>query len=113
MRTFDGEQYMCRVFFGESDTWRHRPLTIALLERLRSEGFAGATAFRGTAGYGARSVIHSTHLLRLSNDLPVVVEIVDNEENLQRLTPILDEMMHDGLVTIEKVRVMKYAAPRS
>ncbi len=112
MKTFDGDQLLVRIFFGESDTWQHRPLAIALLERLRSEGFAGATAFRGMAGYGARSVIHSTHLLRLSNDLPVVIEVVDGEENIARLTPILDEMMHDGLVTIEKARVLKYAARR-
>jgi PII-like signaling protein len=75
---------------------------------LRREGFAGATVFRGVAGFGANSVIHTTHLLELSSDLPVVIEVVDSEEHVQRLTPILDEMLDDGLVTMEKVRVTRY-----
>jgi PII-like signaling protein len=112
MRTLSGEQVMVRVFFGESDRWHHRPLEIALLERLRREGFAGATAFRGSAGFGANSVIHTTHLLELSSDLPIVVEVVDSEEHIERLLPILDEMLDDGLVTMEKVRVVRYSAAR-
>jgi len=81
-----------------------------LLERLRAEGFAGATVFRGVAGFGANSIIHTTHLLELSGDLPVVIEIVDSEEQIAKLTPILEEMMEDGLVTMEKVRVLRYSA---
>jgi len=110
MRVLSGEQVLVRVFIGESDKWHHRPLTTELVERLRKEGFAGATVFRGVAGFGARSVLHSTHLLRLSEDLPVVIEIVDSEEHVERLVPILDEMVHEGLVTMEKVKVLKYAA---
>ena len=90
MRTLSGEQVMVRIFFGESDKWKHKPLEIALIERLRAEGFAGATAFRGSAGFGANSVIHTTHLLELSSDLPIVVEVVDTEEHVERLMPILD-----------------------
>jgi PII-like signaling protein len=110
MRTLTGEQVMVRIFFGESDKWKHRPLEVALLERLRSEGFAGATVFRGVAGFGANSIIHTTHLLELSADLPVVIEIVDTPEHIEKLEPILDEMLGGALVTMEKVRVLRYAA---
>ena len=110
MRALTGEQVMVRIFFGESDRWKHQPLEVALIERLRREGFAGATAFRGSAGFGANSVIHTTHILDLSSDLPVVVEVVDTEEHIERLLPILDEMIDDGLVTMEKVRVLRYKA---
>jgi len=109
MRVLTGEQVLVRIFIGEFDKWRHQPLATALLERLRREGFAGATVFRGTAGFGARSVLHTTHLLRLSEDLPVVIEVVDSESQVERLVPILDEMVQEGLVTMEKVRVLKYA----
>lgn len=109
MRILDGEQVLVRVFIGESDKWRHQPLSTALVERLRKEGFAGATVFHGVAGFGARSVFHTAHLLRLSEDLPVVVEIVDTSDHVDRLVPILDEMVSEGLVTMEKVRVLKYA----
>ena len=110
MRTLEGEQVMVRIFFGESDKWKHRPLETALLERLRREGFAGATVFRGVAGFGANSVIHTTHLLELSSDLPVVIEVVDTQEQIGKLQPILDERLEDGLVTMEKVRVLRYRA---
>jgi hypothetical protein len=109
MRVLDGEQVLVRVFVGESDKWRHQPLSIALVERLRSEGFAGATVFHGVAGFGARSVLHTSQILRLSEDLPVVIEIVDSREHVDRLVPILDEMVTEGLVTLETVRVLKYA----
>jgi PII-like signaling protein len=109
MRFLNGEQVLVRIFIGESDKWHHQPLHVALLERLRKEGFAGATVFHGVAGFGARSVLHTSHVLRLSEDLPVVIEIVDTEEHVDRLTPILDEMVIEGLVTLEKVRVLKYA----
>ncbi len=112
MRTLTGEQMMVRIFFGESDMWKHQSLEHALLERLRKEGFAGATVFRGVAGFGANSVIHTTHLLELSADLPVVIEVVDTEDHIEKLLPVLDEMLDDGLVTIEKVRVMRYGAAR-
>ena len=109
MRVLDGEQVLVRIFIGESDRWHQRPLSLALLERLRREGFAGATVFQAIAGFGARSVLHTTHLLRLSEDLPVVIEVVDTEEHVERLIPILDEMVAEGLVTLEKARVLKYS----
>ncbi len=112
MRVLTGEQVMVRVFFGESDKWQHQPLDVALLERLRREGFAGATVFRGSAGFGANSMIHTSRLLDLSADLPVVLEVVDTEEHIERLLPILDEMVDDGLVTMEKVRVVRYSAAK-
>src|SRR5262245_46181443 len=92
MRVLDGEQVMARIFIGESDQWHHQPLSSALLERLRRDGFAGATVFHGVAGFGARSVIHTSHILRLSEDLPVLIEVVDTAEHMQKLLPILDEM---------------------
>ena len=109
MRKLDGEQVLVRIFIGESDKWHHQPLHLALVERLRREGFAGATVFRGIAGFGARSVLHTSHLLRLSADLPILLEVVDSSEQVDRLLPILDEMVTEGLVTLEKVRVVKYA----
>ena len=110
MRGLEGEGILVRVFIGESDHWQHQPLSLALLERLRQEHFAGATVFHGVAGFGAHSVLHTTRVLRLSEDLPVVIEIVDSEDRMARLTEILDEMVGEGLVTMEKVRVIKYAA---
>jgi hypothetical protein len=108
MRSIEGEQLLVRIFIGESDRWHHRPLHMALLERLRGEGFAGATVTRAVAGFGARSVIHTDQILRLSEDLPMIVEVVDTAEHVERLKPILDEMIGEGLVTIEPVHVLKY-----
>jgi PII-like signaling protein len=110
MRVLEGEQVLVRIFIGESDRWHGRPLASALVERLRKDGFAGATVLRGLAGFGARSIVHTSHLLELSQDLPLVVEVVDTQEHVERLVPILDEMIADGLVTLEKVRVLKYSA---
>jgi hypothetical protein len=108
MRVLDGEQLIARIYVGESDSWHHQPLYRALVRRLREEGFAGATVLRGIEGFGATSVIHTSSLLDLSADLPIVIEVVDTQENMDRLTPLLDEMMQGGLVTIEKVRVVRY-----
>ncbi len=111
MRVLDGEQFLVRIFMGDSDKWHHRPIEMALLERLRREGFAGATVFRGVSGFGAASVIHSTHLVELMGDLPIVIEVVEDQEHVDKLLPILDEMIVGGaLVTVEKVRVLKYVA---
>jgi hypothetical protein len=109
MRVLDGEQILTRIFVGESDRWQHKALHHALVERLRAEGFAGATVLHGIAGFGARSVIHTAHLLDMSTDLPVVIEVVDDAEHADKLAAILDEMLEGGLVTMEKVRVLRYA----
>ena len=111
MRILDGEQSLVRIFVGESDRWKHSPLSRALLERLRAEGFAGATVIHATAGFGASSVIHTASLVELSSDLPVLIEVVDDDAHVERLLPILDEMLTGGaLVTVERVRVLRYAA---
>jgi len=111
MRVLDGEQTLVRIFVGEGDQWRHRPLASALIERLRGEGFAGVTVMRGIAGFGANSVIHTANLIDLSADLPVLIEVVEDAEHVSRLVAILDEMIVGGaLVTMEKVRVLRYAA---
>jgi uncharacterized protein len=110
MRVLRGEQVKARIYIGESDKWRHQPLSAALLERLRKDGFAGATVFHGVAGFGARSIIHTSHILRLSEDLPVVIEVVDTEDQMKLLASIVDEMVPEGLVTIEKIEVFKYSA---
>ena len=112
MRILDGEQVLVRVFLGESDQWHHQPLWMALLQRLRKDGYAGATVFRGIGGFGARSVLHTTLLERLSQDLPLVIEIVATPAHGDALLPTLDEMVSEGLVTIEKARVIKYSAGR-
>lgn len=111
MRILEGEQFLVRIFLGESDQFHHTPLHRALLERLRREGFAGATVIHGIAGFGASSVIHTASLVELSSDLPVLIEVVDDEAHVQMLLPILDEMVTGGaLVTVEPVRVVRYAA---
>lgn len=112
MRVLSGQQVLARIFMGEAATWHHQPLYLALIERLRREDFAGATVFRGVAGFGARSLLHTAQFLRLSEDLPLVVEVVDSAERMERLKEILEEMLDSGLVTLEKVDVMKYGPPQ-
>ncbi|HLB39298.1 MAG TPA: DUF190 domain-containing protein [Actinomycetota bacterium] len=104
----EGEGTLIRVFIGEADTWHGKPLYEAIVLRAREEGMAGATVVRGLEGYGASSRLHTTRLLELSTDLPVVVEIVDTVERSDRFLPILDEMVGDGLVTSERVHVVTY-----
>lgn len=109
MRAIEGDQQLVRIFIGESDKWQRKPLYKAIVARLRAEGFAGATVFKGVEGFGARSVLHDFDLELLSFDMPIVIELVDTEEHIQqKLPPILDEMMGDGLVTVEKVHVLRY-----
>src|SRR5437870_9353609 len=111
MRVLDGDQVLVRIFLGDADKWHRTPLARAILERLRAEGFAGATVIHGVAGFGASSVIHTASLVELSSDLPVVIEVVDDQSHVDRLLPILDEMITGGaLVTMERVRVLRYAA---
>ena len=109
VRRIDGEQTLMRIFIGENDRWEHRPLWSTLLELFRAEGLAGATVLRGVAGFGAASVIHAAGILKLSADLPLIVEVVDSEEHLSRVLPEVDRMMGGGLITLERVRVVRYA----
>ncbi len=99
---------LLRVFIGESDQWEGKPLHEAIVHAARAKGLAGATVVRGFLGFGANSRIHSAKILRLSTDLPVVVEIVDAEEKIDAFLPELDRMIGEGLVTTEKVRVVLY-----
>ena len=109
MRVLEGERTLTRIFVGDSDKWHGKPLETALVERLRKDGFAGVTVLRGIVGFGAASVVHTAHVLDLSADLPVVLEVVEDEEHTTKLLAILDEMLTDSaLVTLEKVRVVKY-----
>ena len=113
MRRLEGEQVLMRVFIGESDQWEHRPLYMALVELFRRNGLAGATVLKGVAGFGARSLVHTASLLQLSTDLPLIIEVVDSQEHVDRVLPAIDAMMRGGLVTMEKVRVIRYEATRS
>ncbi len=108
MQRLDGEQSLMRVFIGESDRYQGRPLYEVLLELFRKEGFAGATVLKGVAGFGARSHLHTDRLLRLSQDLPLVIEVVDNEEKIDKIIPQLDGMLQGGMITLERARVIRY-----
>src|SRR5215470_6691556 len=102
----DGQ--LLRIFIGESDHWQGKPLYEAIILKAREMGIAGATMLRGMMGYGAASRIHTAKILRLSEDLPVVVEIIDSPERIAALLPVLDQMVEEGLVTLETVRVIQY-----
>ncbi|MGC9940482.1 MAG: DUF190 domain-containing protein [Verrucomicrobiota bacterium] len=101
---------LLRIFIGESDRWQHRPLYEAIVLKAREMHLAGATVLRGPMSFGRSSIMHTVKILRLSMDLPLVIEIVDSEEKINLLLPVLDEMMKGGLVTLEKVRVIDYRA---
>jgi len=106
------EGYLLRVFIGESDKAGHRPLYEEIVLKAREAGLAGATVLRGVMGFGKNSILHTAKILRLSEDLPMVVEIVDSLEKVEAFVPTLDAMIKDGLVTIEKIRVIHYKASR-
>ncbi len=108
MSRLEGEQTLMRIFIGESDRWERRPLYAALLELFQKEGFAGATALKGVAGFGARSKLHTDKLLALSADLPVIIEVVESSEKIEAILPRLDAMLQGGMITLEKARVIRY-----
>ena len=99
---------LLRIYVGESDRWQHQPLYEAIVLKARELHLAGATVLRGPMGFGAASRIHTAKILRLSMDLPMVIEIVDTDDKVQALLPFLDEMMGGGLVTLDKIRVIHY-----
>jgi len=101
---------LLRIFIGESDRWHHKALYEALVLKAREMHMAGATVLRGPIGFGKSSHLHTSKILRLSFDLPLIIEIVDTEEKINTFLPLLDEMMGGGLVTLEKVRVIHYRA---
>ena len=102
--------YLLRIFIGESDRHGHHPLYEAIVLKAREQGLAGATVTRGVMGYGKHSILHTAKILRLSEDLPMVVEIADSLERIEGFLPSLSEMITDGLVTLENVRVIHYKA---
>lgn len=102
------EGLLLRVFIGESDSYKGKSLYEQIVLKARELNLAGATVTRGILGFGASSRLHSAKLMRLSMDLPIVVELVDTEENLNKLLPFLDETVTNGLVTLEKIKVLKY-----
>lgn len=105
---FQGERTLMRILIGESDKFHGKPLYEALLQLFRKKGLAGATVLRGVAGFGASSVVHTEKVLRLSLDLPIVIEVVETEETIQSILPNLDEMIGGGLITLERARVIMY-----
>jgi uncharacterized protein len=109
----EGTGLLVRIYLGESDRWHGKPLYQAIVERLRERGLAGATVLRGIEGFGAKQHLHSTRILSLSEDLPVLIEAVDAEDKVRAVLPELDEMVTDGLITLEKVEVITYRARSS
>jgi len=104
------EAVLLRIFIGESDRWEHKPLYEAIVLKARELHLAGATVLRGPMGFGKSSRLHTAKILRLSMDLPLVIEIVDGEEKINSFLPVLDKMMGGGLLTMEKVKVIEYRA---
>ena len=111
MMTIPEDGYLLRIFVGESDRHGHLPLYESIVLKAREQGLAGATVLRGVMGFGKHSVLHTAKILRLSEDLPIVIEIVDSREKVDQFLPLLDGMISDGLVTLERVRVLQYKAP--
>ena len=109
----EGEGKLLRIFIGESDKHGRTPLYQAIVEMLREEGLAGATVLRGIEGFGANSHLHTARILRLSEDLPIVIEVADTAERIQSIMPRIDEMVTEGLVTLERVEVVSYRAQES
>jgi len=107
------EASLLRIFIGESDRFEHRSLYEAIVLKAREMHLAGATVFRGPMGFGKSSRMHTSKILRLSMDLPIVIEIIDSEENIQAFLPVLDGMITGGLVTLERVRALHYRGEKS
>lgn len=108
--TLEGTGLLVRIYLGETDQWHGKPLYRAIVELLRERGLAGATVLRGIEGFGAKQHLHSTRILSLSEDLPILVEAVDTEEKVRAILPELDEMLGDGMITLEKVEVLTQRA---
>jgi PII-like signaling protein len=106
----EGDGQLLRIFIGESDRWQGRPLYEAIVLAARETGLAGATVLRGPMGFGASSLIHTAKIVRLSEDLPMIVEIVDADDKIEAFLPTLDAMVTEGLITLETVHVLRYRA---
>lgn len=104
------EGKLLRIFIGEADQWQGQPLYEAIVLLAKKEGMAGATALKGFLGFGCKSHMHTAKILRLSEDLPIIIEMVDSEEKINRFLPHLDEMVKEGLITLERANVIMYRA---
>lgn len=104
----EGKAKLLRIHFGEDDKWKGKPLYRAIVEKCREMDIAGATVYRGVEGYGASTLIRRSHLLSISHDAPVMVSVVDSEEKIRKLIPLLDEMVDEGLIAMSDVEVIKY-----
>jgi hypothetical protein len=104
----ESDAVLLRIFIGESDKYKGRPLSNYLVELFKKEGLAGATVLRGISGFGKSSKLHTTSILRLSDDLPIVIEVVDRKENIERIKPKLDDVIEEGLITEEDVKIILY-----
>jgi len=109
---FEGERTLMRIHIGESDKWHGMPLHEAIVQLLRKKGFSGATVLRGVGGYGSSSIYHTDKLLRLSQDLPIILEVIEAQERIDQILSQLDEMVDGGLITLENVRVILYRAAK-
>ncbi|AQT70237.1 hypothetical protein STSP2_03443 [Anaerohalosphaera lusitana] len=109
MRVEESEKVLMRIFVGEADSVGGKPLYHEIVKRLRKEKAAGATVTRGICGFGAKSHMHTARVLDLSHDLPIIIEVVDSKENIDRIAPLIDDMVGDGLITMEKVQAIRYA----
>lgn len=109
----EGEGQLLRIYVGESDQWQGKPLYMAIVERVKAEGLAGCTVIRGIEGFGASSRIHTARILRLSEDLPILIEIADVAERIGSIIPTLESMVGEGLITLEKIQVIKYTHGQS
>ena len=108
----DGPALLARIYIGESDHLDGRPLHEAIVETLRARGVAGATVLRGIEGYGRAARLHTASVLRLSSDLPILIEVVDREDRLRAVLPEIDAMVPEGLITLEHVEVIAYRSPQ-
>jgi len=106
----EGQGLLARIYIGESDTWHGRPMYEAIVRLLRDRGLAGATVIRGIEGFGAKQHLHTTRILSLSTDLPILIEVVDQEDRIRSILPEIDAIVGDGLITLEKVEVIAYRA---
>ncbi len=110
--TIEGPIKLLRVYIGEATKWHGQPLYMAILLKARERGLAGGTVLRGVAGYGANSIIHTANILRLSEDLPMVIEFVDNAEKIQAFLPVLDEMVQEGLILLLDAELVHYRSSK-
>ena len=114
MSTDDRPKWMrLRIYIGESDKIRGKPLYMHILKLLKSNGIKGATVYRGIAGYGSHSLIHTVNVMRLSEDLPVVIEVVDEADKIERILPLIEDVVEEGLITLDPVRLVYYGHKKS